>query len=110
MRTVTLDGEAADRTAPHLIKIDVEGAEDAVIRGGANLIAERQQIILFESFGGANAGAGAALADWGYRIVGSERPEATTGSNFRALPPRFEPQWEAILAAWTSMYAGWTER
>lgn len=107
---VTLDGEAADRTARHLIKIDVEGAEEAVLRGGAELVGTRQPIILFESFGGANAGAGAALADWGYRVVGSERPAAAKGSNFLALPPRFEPQWGDILARWTSMYASWTER
>ena len=43
-------------------------------------------------------------------VVGPDRPEAAEGSNFLALPSRFEPQWEDILAAWTSMYASWTEQ
>lgn len=47
--TVTLDGFCAStRVVPDLVKIDTEGHELEVIRGGAQMVARRRPVIVFE--------------------------------------------------------------
>jgi FkbM family methyltransferase len=60
----TLDEEMRG-TAPAVVKIDVEGAELAVLEGGRSLLAEVKPIVIFEHFSGAAALYGAPLgAPW----------------------------------------------
>jgi FkbM family methyltransferase len=60
----TLDSELAD-LAPSVVKIDVEGAELAVLEGAQGVLAEARPIILFEHFSDAARLYGAALgAPW----------------------------------------------
>jgi FkbM family methyltransferase len=48
VRTETLDGSLPEGYVPHLIKIDVEGAEGLVFEGGIETITKYQPMILFE--------------------------------------------------------------
>jgi hypothetical protein len=48
----TLDAELAG-VHPSVVKIDVEGAELAVLEGGRGLLAELRPVVIFEHFAGA---------------------------------------------------------
>jgi FkbM family methyltransferase len=70
----TLDALPAD-FSPALIKIDVEGAEGAVLRGARRLLAEHRPIVIFEhgyaasaAFGTTSGEIHALLAADGYRV------------------------------------------
>ena len=109
VRTVTLDGEANRRPPPDLIKIDVEGAELHVVRGGAELFNDRQPMVIFESFEGLESDTSMTLSNFGYRIIGADSPfprdQAT--SNYLALPPRFHDRADEILDHWQAIYGEW---
>jgi FkbM family methyltransferase len=47
VRVSTLDAELAER-APAVVKIDVEGAELAVLEGGRSVLAEARPVLIFE--------------------------------------------------------------
>jgi FkbM family methyltransferase len=70
----TLDIEAAELT-PSIVKIDVEGAELAVLEGGRSLLARARPLIIFEHvadtaslYGDEPGAAWDLLTDLGYRI------------------------------------------
>jgi FkbM family methyltransferase len=97
----TLDAELADR-APDVVKIDVEGAELAVLQGGRSLLSRARPVVIFEHVAQASALYGAApgalwdlLTDLGYEIFAVTgdgpftRPAFTAGSgvvNWLATP------------------------
>jgi FkbM family methyltransferase len=58
----TLDAEVTDR-APSLVKIDVEGAELDVLRGGRSLLTETRPALIVEHLARASAVYGASSAD-----------------------------------------------
>lgn len=106
VETVSLDHERASSNPVDLIKIDVEGHEEAVIRGALETIAADQPIIVFECFHGGHE-INHALAERGYQVVDAEtmtEPTATT-SNFVALPPDLKDEREEIAKQWRSAMA-----
>lgn len=75
MQVSTLDEELAG-LAPALVKIDVEGAELAVLQGARDLLAGARPLLIFEHVAAATALYGDApegiwdlLTDAGYRIM-----------------------------------------
>jgi FkbM family methyltransferase len=84
----TLDAELAGIT-PGIIKIDVEGAELAVLEGGRALLSEARPIVIFEHVAGAAALYGAAvgspwdlLSSLGYEIFSVTGDGPFTRSGF----------------------------
>lgn len=76
IRAVTLDGwRAGDpRRAPDLVKIDVEGAEGAVLRGGARLFAELRPTVYLALHGEDQRRECLQWLDrWGYRTTSLDR-------------------------------------
>jgi FkbM family methyltransferase len=62
-----IDDLAAWHEPPRVLKIDVEGAENLVLRGGANTIRTSRPVILCECSGGDTGQASAELfRDWDY--------------------------------------------
>ena len=73
VETVSLDHLIAEGWAPPLVaKIDVEGAELRVLRGGQRLFAEHRPILLLEIFGD-RPRTFALLAEFGYDCFDSDR-------------------------------------
>ena len=72
--------------APGLIKIDVEGAEVAVLRGAARLLAQASPVLLFESFD-QKEDCRHLLGPYGYSFFDSDRcgPVSDETTNFLAL-------------------------
>jgi hypothetical protein len=73
---VTLDDwfAASGSPSPDLVKIDVEGSDDAVLRGGARTFAAYQPPIYLALHGERQRRECAALlAGWGYRVTSLER-------------------------------------
>jgi FkbM family methyltransferase len=64
----TLDGWAGDNgvTDPWLLKVDAEGQDEAVLRGGSSLLREAQPALIVEYWNG-GAGLCTQLADFGYQ-------------------------------------------
>jgi FkbM family methyltransferase len=95
--TVSLDDERASAGAVDLIKIDVEGHEEAVIRGALDTIRRDQPIVIFECFHGGQDICG-ALKPMGYSFVDAERMGNDLGAatNFLALPKRYESKLEEL--------------
>ncbi len=100
--TVTADEERTRAGAPDLIKIDVEGHEESVIRGAHTTLKEDQPILIFECFHG-----GGEITDFleslGYWVGDAEHMNNDRGraTNFLALPPRHRPVLEALRQFWT---------
>jgi FkbM family methyltransferase len=87
---VSLDWIAEQFPAPNLIKIDVEGAEAEVIRGGMRLLAERLPILICEVCEESRSEVTTRLNSLGYRLIDSERNEETLEAAWStlAIPPR----------------------
>jgi FkbM family methyltransferase len=78
VETVSVDHLIAQGSPPPLIvKIDVEGAELRVLRGGRRLFAEHRPILLLEMFGD-RAQTFALLEEFGYRCFDSDRKTFVT--------------------------------
>ncbi len=101
---VSLDDERAVTERVDLIKIDVEGHEEAVFRGARELIGADQPILIFECFHGAGE-INRMLRNTGYVVADAETMTAPSGrtSNFVALPPKigdpvqFRERWQSAL-------------
>lgn len=90
VRTIALDDVRA--SPPTLVKIDVEGAELAVVAGMARLLREARPIVVCEMHG-RNAEFCALMEDAGYVVSNLDGPEPVreAGDNVHALctpPPR----------------------
>jgi FkbM family methyltransferase len=89
INTASLDEERANAGNVDLIKIDVEGHEEAVIRGAQQTIRDDQPTLIFECFHGGNEITD-YLGSLGYWIGNAENfdDDLTNVSNFIALPAR----------------------
>lgn len=95
VQTVTLDAEMRRRgLAPTLVKIDVEGAEEAVIRGALELLREHRPVVLCEVHDdrpSMSKGAPRMLAELGYELSWLQEFEDGTqfwAPHLVAVPPR----------------------
>ena len=102
--TVTVDDERREQVDPvDLIKIDVEGHEEAVVRGGRSTIEKDQPILIFECFHG-----GAEMTEYlsriGYWVADAERMSDDLGgaTNFLALPPRHRALIDRLTQSWSA--------
>ncbi|MBF6571139.1 MAG: FkbM family methyltransferase [Candidatus Binataceae bacterium] len=100
--TVTLDQERSRAETVDLIKIDVEGHEESVIRGGSETLKRDQPILIFECFHGATEITG-FLSGLGYWIGDAERmTDDTDGTtNFLALPAQHRALLDQLRKAWS---------
>jgi FkbM family methyltransferase len=95
--TVSLDWLLERFHAPRFVKIDVEGAELAVLRGATRLLSEARPVILCEIFGEARPQVDALLRDAGYTFLDAalpaaeRRPLQTSVENTLAYPPGWKP-------------------
>jgi len=101
VNTVTLDQERARTGAVDLLKIDVEGHEEAVVRGGLKTIEKDQPILIFECSHGGSEITG-VLSGLGYWVGDAERISDDLGgaTNFLALPPRHRALRNRLRKAW----------
>lgn len=72
--TVTLDWLAERFPPPRVLKIDVEGAEEHVLRGGGRLLREARPVVLCEVSGQHCATVGHFLSECGYILFDAELP------------------------------------
>lgn len=72
--TVTLDWLLARRPPPTVVKVDVEGAEAACLRGAERLLAEARPKLLCEVTDANGAEVGAILARHRYRLFDAAAP------------------------------------
>jgi FkbM family methyltransferase len=85
VETVSLDHLLAQgRTPPLVVKIDVEGAELRVLRGGRRLFAEHRPILLLEIFGD-RPQTFALLKEFGYDCFDSDRRAAISAESVNVL-------------------------
>jgi len=100
VETVSLDHLIAEGWArPLIVKIDVEGAELRVLRGGRGLCAERRPILLLEMFGD-RPQTFALLEEFGYRCFDSDRKTVVTPEtvNVVALDRQLDVRLASALA------------
>lgn len=85
VETISLDHLIAEAWAPPLVvKIDVEGAELRVLRGGQRLFAEHRPILLLEIFGD-RPRTFALLEEFGYDCFDSDRRAPITAESVNVL-------------------------
>jgi FkbM family methyltransferase len=85
VETISLDHLIAEGWAPPLVvKIDVEGAELRVLRGGQRLFAEHRPILLLEIFGD-RPRTFALLEEFGYDCFDSDRRAPITAESVNVL-------------------------
>ena len=60
--------------APQFVKIDVEGAEEAVLRGATRLLSQVRPRLLCEVTGRNSRSVTKLLRDHGYRLYDAEKP------------------------------------
>ncbi len=65
VRSATLDAYVAAHTKPTILKIDAEGAEDRILKGGVNFFSSHAPVIAMEIWGKDN--------DWNLSMSASER-------------------------------------
>ena len=100
--SVTLDAERDIANPPDLIKIDVEGHEEAVIRGACDLIRSCEPIIIVECFHGGGEICG-FLSGLGYWIGDADRlvDNLTDATNFLAVPRRWHDALSSLKTSWS---------
>jgi FkbM family methyltransferase len=101
VQAVSLDDERAATGRVDLIKIDVEGHEEAVIRGARELINNDEPIVIFECFHGGRE-INRMLYKKGYTVADAETMAAPSEdtSNFVALPARFNRDLLELAQSW----------
>lgn len=72
--TVTLDWLAERFAAPSVLKVDVEGAEALVLRGGRELLARARPRILIEVYEENAEEVGRLLGEHGYKLYDADQP------------------------------------
>jgi len=87
--TVTLDWLAERFPPPRVLKIDVEGAEEHVLRGGGRLLREARPVVLCEVSGQHCATVGHFLSECGYILFDAELPR--------------EDRWPLTQATWNTL-------
>jgi FkbM family methyltransferase len=98
VETVSLDHLVAEGWAPPLIiKIDVEGAELRVLRGGGRLLPEHRPILLLEVFGD-RPQTFALLEEFGYQCFDSDRHSAVTAETVNVVAVNREPDQSVTTA------------
>lgn len=107
VETTTLDELARHHPAPQLVKIDVEGAELAVLRGSRLLLEEHHPLIFFEATSENRWQAVRMLGQLGYHVFPSSDPDGgmTTADDFVAVPPAMHDSWAAIRRLWLTRLA-----
>jgi FkbM family methyltransferase len=100
--TVSVDDERAATGPVDLIKIDVEGHEEAVFRGAKTTIEKDQPLLIFECFHGA-LDIMRALSELGYWIGDAERmsDDLAGTTNFVGIPLRYRPLLDQITNDWS---------
>ena len=84
VEAVTLDSwyERSGSRSPDVLKIDVEGAEDAVLRGGANVLTRFRPVIYLSLHGERQRQeCRALLSAWGYELTSLEKGVETERSS-----------------------------
>jgi hypothetical protein len=98
-------GQERDLARPvDLLKIDVEGHEESVIRGGRAMSERDQPILIFECFHTAAEITG-FLESHGYWVGNAERlsePTSSLTSNFVAIPERHRNDLPRLMQAWAA--------
>lgn len=99
--TVALDSLRSAAERVELVKIDVEGHEEQVLRGAAALLEEDQPIVVFECFR-PNSPVLDRFLDLGYGLFDAERPgdHLTHATNYLALPPLLAGTRVELYDAW----------
>jgi FkbM family methyltransferase len=107
VNAVSLDNERNETGPIDLIKIDVEGHEEAVIRGGRETIRSDQPVLIFECFHG-GAEIRRTLEPLGYALLDAERTSDVLNEaiNFVAFPSRHKPLLEELRCRWKDEMAG----
>jgi hypothetical protein len=88
---VTLDGWRASSGSrfPDLVKVDVEGAEDSVLRGAADTFSRTRPVIYLALHGQSQREACARLLGaWDYRVVSLEPGRGLDESDEWVAEPR----------------------
>jgi len=91
IRAITLDGwlDESGTPPPDVVKIDVEGSDDAVLRGGARAFAKHPPLIYLALHGERQRRECALLlADWNYHVVSLEPGLGTDVSSEWLAEPR----------------------
>jgi FkbM family methyltransferase len=92
--TVTLDWLLDQVPAPRFVKIDVEGAELAVLRGARRLLSTARPVVLCEIFGETRREVDALLGEHGYELHDADLPRESrtpltvSANNTLAYPTR----------------------
>jgi FkbM family methyltransferase len=99
--TVSLDEERAHCAVVDLIKTDVEGHEEAAIRGARRTIRDDQPILIVECFHGGDE-ITHFLGSLGYWVGNAERldDDPRHSSNFLALPARHRAKLDTLKNCW----------
>ncbi len=110
VQAVSVDAERVRAGVPDLIKIDVEGHEEAVVRGAQSTLRSDQPIVVFECFHGGDE-ITKFLESLGYWVGDAERmdEDRRRASNFLALPPRHTHLLKSLRQAWTEQTTGTAE-
>lgn len=107
VRTVTVDDELGQSGDVDLLKIDVEGHEEKVVRGASETLQRCQPVVVFECFHGGDEIC-STLEALGYAILDAERlgPRTAETENFLGLPARHRARQDELLHRWRARLHG----
>jgi FkbM family methyltransferase len=81
----TLDSLLESFPPPNVVKIDVEGAELAVLEGASRVLAEARPVMLIEVGSESADGVAAVLTKWKYRLLDAESMAAVSRPAFNTV-------------------------
>jgi FkbM family methyltransferase len=82
VRTITLDGALSGHPAPDVLKVDVEGAEEAVVQGAAAVLRDARPLLMIEIAQENYAGLAPLLSGAGYRLFDAKSLAPSVFSSF----------------------------